>query len=350
MTMLYEGMPLDQVQLNWRTRVQAWWEGYDLSRLHLPRDDEQRARLNEPKRDMSRQADSAPPAAVERPEPGLDRHGRVLWSLTRIQLAELMWGEGFIEPGGGSWIPKLLATLPLNPTSSLLDLSAGLGGVMKQAAERFGSYVDGVDRHPLLVEVCQQRLGGFADPSKVRATLLTDEDIPSSRRYEFCIALNIFYTFADKERLWRQLAGVLKSRGQLVFTDFFLPPDGTLDQGPLRAWAETERLEPHPVGVPQMTGGLEAAGFDVRTVEDLTAQYRQGLRIGLGKLHDHLQSKELDSEARQLVVEEVSLLTRRLRAIDDGLQMRRVHAILPASAEADGLFQSSMPSGGDDIH
>lgn len=340
--MLYEGMPIDDIQVDWRTRLIAWWEGFDLDGIEN-RKKKSKARLAEKKSEKGA-GRSKPPEAVEEQEPaGLDRHGRPLWSMTRIELAELMWGEKFIEPGAESWIPKLISTLPLNPTSSLLDLTAGLGGVIEHAAERFGSHADGYEVNPLLVEEGRKRIQASAAAAKLELNELDHASFQIARRYEFCIALNLFYTVENKDALYQKLVTVLKDRGQLVFTDFFVPMDADLNSGAYKAWMQTERLEPHPITSKDMEKGLTAAGFDVRTVEDITTPYQRETRVGLSRLHDYLKSKEMDAEAKQVLTDEIALLTRRMMAIEAGLKVKRVHAILPVSAGNDESFAPSMP-------
>ena len=341
MPLLYEGMPLSEVKIDWRTRLVAWWEGFDLDAVNQ-RKPTRKSPAAEDKETKTRQKDSAFPDAAE-PESmaGKDRHGRALWNPTRLELAELMWGKGFVEPGADSWIPKLIATLPLNPTSSLADLSAGLGGVAHHAVSRYSTYVDAYEQSDLLREAIPARLQDLDDPSKVRCEAFDLHRLSLGRRHEFCLALNLFYTVADKDTLWQSLASILKDRGQLVFTDFAMAPDANIGMGALGAWHKTERLEPHLVPIAEAEKGLAAAGFDVRTVEDISGPYRRQTKIGLAKLHDHLTTTELTSEAKIIATDEITLLTRRLMALEDGLQVKRVHAILPVSAGADGDFAPS---------
>ncbi|MEM6901966.1 MAG: methyltransferase domain-containing protein [Pseudomonadota bacterium] len=341
--MLYEGMPIDEIQIDWRTRLIAWWEGFDLSGIE-ERKKNAKARLAEKKASKTIiKSEDAEPEAEKEP-PGLDRNGRPLWSLTRIELAELMWGEKFVEPGSETWIPKLVATLPLNPTSSLLDLTAGLGGVIEHAAQRFGAHADGYDVNPLLVEEGNKRIATSDVAGKLQLNPLDQNNFQISRRYEFCLALNLFYTVEDKDALYQKLVTVLKDRGQLVFTDFFIQPDADITSGALKAWRQTERLEPHPITSKDMEKGLTAAGFDVRTVEDISTAYQREARVGLSRLHEYLKTKEMDGEAKQLVTDEIALLTRRLRAMEAGLKFKRIHAILPVGATSDDAFAPSAPS------
>ena len=341
MPLLYEGMPLSEVRIDWRTKIVAWWDGFDLDAIRQ-KQEQQRARLLEAKRDMSKQKDTPLPLPVEEPEieNGLDRHGRALWSLTRIELAELMWGEGYVEPGATSWIPKLIATLPLNRDSSLLDLSAGLGGVSRHAIEQYGTYVDAYEQSPLLVEEAGKRLKSIPDQSHINLDEFSLERFGITRRYEFCVALNVFYTIADKPLLWQHLSSVLKDRGQLVFTDFVIDGDTDLTAKPMRAWQDTERLEPHLQTIGETEKQLTSAGFDVRTVEDLSTAYKRETKLGLSRLHDYLLAKDLDQDSKTILTDEIALLTRRLLALENGLRVKRVHAILPISAgESDDLTE-----------
>ncbi|MEO0392810.1 MAG: hypothetical protein AAF213_06145 [Pseudomonadota bacterium] len=338
MPLLYEGMPLRDVRLDWRTRLVAWWEGFDLEAVNN-RQARRTTPVVEDKTSQTRQKDSAFPESQEAPSrAGQDRHGRPLWNPTRLQLAELMWGEGFVEPGADSWIPKLVATLPLNPTSSLADLSAGLGGVAGHAAERYGTYVDAYEQSELLLAEAPSRVQDLPDPKRVQFHAFDLDRFDLGRRHEFCIALNLFYTVADKDQLWQALAAILKDRGQLVFTDFVLAADADIQTGALRAWFRTERLEPHLVPISEIEKGLASAGFDVRTVEDMSAPYRRQTKLGLSRLHDHLTNTDLEAEAKSIVTDEIALLTRRLMALEDGLHVKRVHAILPVSAGPDDGF------------
>src|SRR5579864_1581873 len=107
---------------SFRTRFRAWWEGYDLP----PRDQPAEALDAAPA--TAKAARPAPARAdSKQPDPNagaLDRHGKPLWSATRIEVAEKLWGEGFIGPGGADYVPDLVKPLGLDKTMSVLDLSA----------------------------------------------------------------------------------------------------------------------------------------------------------------------------------------------------------------------------------
>src|SRR5690242_14528675 len=80
----------------------------------------------------------APPVPVVQPanatappliaEPALVLDDDPVWPSARIAVAETLWGEGFLFPGGAEEILRLAKPLGLSPASSLLLLGAGSGG------------------------------------------------------------------------------------------------------------------------------------------------------------------------------------------------------------------------------
>lgn len=49
------------------------------------------------------------------------------WSPARMKIAQDVYGEGFIEPGGAQFARKLMAPADADPSKTILDLSVGLG-------------------------------------------------------------------------------------------------------------------------------------------------------------------------------------------------------------------------------
>ena len=68
-----------------------------------------------------------------------------------ITLLELVWGEGYMAPGGPGNVAKILAgTEPKG--KHILDIGSGVGGPAFEMAEPHGATVIGVDLEAPLVE------------------------------------------------------------------------------------------------------------------------------------------------------------------------------------------------------
>ena len=68
-----------------------------------------------------------------------------------IRMLELIWGEGYMAPGGPAKTDDLVRGLNLRG-KRVLDIGSGLGGPACHLADRHRALVTGIDIEPQLVE------------------------------------------------------------------------------------------------------------------------------------------------------------------------------------------------------
>ena len=73
-----------------------------------------------------------------------------------ITVLELIWGQGFMAPGGEGNVEKLVEGLDVQG-KRVLDIGCGLGGPAFVFAQRFGANVVGIDLEELLIERALKR-------------------------------------------------------------------------------------------------------------------------------------------------------------------------------------------------
>ena len=98
---------------------------------------------------------------------------------TLVARLELLWGEGFLSPGGPAEIRELLFSVSLQD-KQVLDIGCGVGGVdLLLAAEHGARSVLGVDIETPLLERAEARAreSGLAD--KVRFQHVNQARCPS---------------------------------------------------------------------------------------------------------------------------------------------------------------------------
>ena len=91
------------------------------------------------------------------PDAALAEDDDPVWPSARISVAEALWGEGFLFPGGGAEVLRLAKPLGLSAASSLLLIGAGSGGPPRCIAEEFGVWVTGYEANARLVELANER-------------------------------------------------------------------------------------------------------------------------------------------------------------------------------------------------
>jgi hypothetical protein len=75
------------------------------------------------------------------PDAALAEDDDPVWPSARISVAEALWGEGFLFPGGEAETLRLAKPLGLSEASSLLLLGAGTGGPARSIATALGVWV-----------------------------------------------------------------------------------------------------------------------------------------------------------------------------------------------------------------
>lgn len=314
--------------LTLKTRFIAWWEGYDLSGLKRPRDDEADA-LSQGEGARG----AAPPVDAKQRGGGtnseITRTGRPLWNATRIQVAEKIWGPGFVSPGGSDYIPYLVKPLGLNPAMSVLDLSAGLGGAARKMAATYGAYVTGLETSKVLAEAGMKRSHDAGVAKQASISHYEPERFTVTKRFDCIFAKEAFFAVRDKDALFDAIEESLKSRGQLLFTDYVI--DAANGGGAaLKSWFDQEPVEPCPWRLQQMATGLQQRNFDIRINEDITEMHRGQILTAISSLTDYLSNVSLDTETKEAVVTEVELWARRVAAMGDGLKVYRFYALKPS--------------------
>ncbi|MBI1207971.1 MAG: methyltransferase domain-containing protein [Azospirillum sp.] len=311
-----DSAPEDSASLSLKTRLVAWWEGYDLSAI--------KRRQKPDPHDAGGAAKREGP-----PEAGSNRHGKPLWTATRIEVAEKIWGEGFVSPGGGEQLVTMVKPLGLNPAMSVLDLGAGLGGATRVMAGNFGAWVTGFEASPLLCEIGMQRSVKAGLAKQAPIDRYDPETFRYPKRVDAIFAKEAFFTIGNKEGLFDSMLAALKPRGQLLYTDYVAEPY-VLDEPAMKAWASREPQEPKLWSLQLASEALRQRNLDLRICEDVTDAHRSLILSSVKALTDHLEKHCLDEQTKSHVLDEVELWAARVVALQSGLRCFRFYALKPA--------------------
>ena len=97
------------------------------------------------------------PQPILSPEISLAEDDDPIWPRARIAVAEALWGEGFLLPGGGEEVVRLAKPLGLSAASSLLLVGAGTGGPPRHITAELGVWVTGYEANPRLIALANER-------------------------------------------------------------------------------------------------------------------------------------------------------------------------------------------------
>jgi cyclopropane fatty-acyl-phospholipid synthase-like methyltransferase len=302
---------------SFKARFKAWWEGYDpadLAAAEVP--------TPEPVIAPSAPAD-VPPAEI----PPLEQ--------PHIQVAQQIWGEGFTRPGGAAAILTLVKPFALDPSMTVMDFGAGLGGGTRAVSGEFGVWVNGFEPDPVLAAGGQE-LSARKGAKKAEVKPCTMQDFqPKSASYDCIYSSEALYTVPEKEKLLTTCERALKARGQIALTDFVRTPGTDSDDPRLADFATPTGKPGHFWSGEEYVAKMKALKFDIRVDEDLTENYRAAIiEAWVNFTQDAVGAAYARSHPDHLV-SEVSLWTKRVAALDSGaLQLRRYYAIKMGSVKS----------------
>jgi ubiquinone/menaquinone biosynthesis C-methylase UbiE len=172
-----------------------------------------------------------------------------------------------LHAGGAQTTKHVLGRLDVGPGVRLLDVGCGLGGGSRMAAMS-GAEVTGIDLTPDFVEAATElsvRVG-LDDRTTFLAT--AGESLPlEADVFDAAFMIHVGMNIPDKSTAFAEINRVLKPGGRFAVFEQMRTGDDDLTY-PM-PWAEDERssfLETQE----DYRVHLEAAGFDVEAVEDLT--------------------------------------------------------------------------------
>lgn len=190
-----------------------------------------------------------------------------------VATLELVWGEGFMAPGGAGNVRRMVAGLE-TAGRRVLDIGCGLGGPALLLAGEMGAQVVGIDLEaPLLrrAEATAQARGlaGRASFQLVEAGPLPFADAG----FDIVLSSGAFTQIEDKAAAFTEVRRVLKPGGAFTLYDWFKAPGG---YGPaMREWFRLEGLTYAMMTMEEYAALLRGAGFEAVAVEDASPWYRR---------------------------------------------------------------------------
>ncbi len=192
------------------------------------------------------------------------------YELDFMPIMDLVWGRGYIAPGGDGNVAKIVEGVDLSG-SLVIDFGSGSGGGAVALARDHGASVIGLELEPPLVE--RSRLIAAEADVADRVEFRCVETGPLTLEDQ---SIDVFYTSGvlihvqDRDVLFREVMRVLRPGGWLLGYDWFVERE---TPETLR-WAEAADLHFHVANLAQYLRLLESNGFESVSGRDATVWYQ----------------------------------------------------------------------------
>jgi phosphoethanolamine N-methyltransferase len=210
-----------------------------------------------------------------------------------IALLELLWGEGFLSPGGPEAVAAIVNGNDL-ADKLVLDIGCGLGGIELILARDYGARVTGVDIEAGLVRRANALMekSGVADRVECRHV----EPGPlafGDAAFDVVFGKDSWIHVEDKRAFFAEIFRVLRPGGLLLAGDW-MRSDQPYGRD-MEYFFEMEGLTYHMDTIGNYGAIIRAAGFTDLVLEDIADDYRIQARREYADMRGRLKQPMIDA-------------------------------------------------------
>ena len=231
---------------------------------------------------------------------------------------ELLWGEGFLSPGGPEETARILEGADLTG-KDVMDIGCGIGGIDVILVRDYGAAsVTGIDIEEPLVLRSRERAERAGLSDRLTFKLVDPGPFPfADASFDAVFSKDSMIHIPDKRALSAEVLRVLRPGGMFLASDWMQSADGP-ESPEMATFVETSGLS-FAMGVTDdLPAMLEAAGFtDIRVV-DRNPWYREEARSELARMRGELREALLEILGRKKADQWIAMREAMIAALDAG--------------------------------
>lgn len=188
-----------------------------------------------------------------------------------ITMLELIWGEGYMAPGGPGNVARMLSGLDTRD-KRILDIGCGIGGPAFEMAQTFGAEVVGIDLEAQLIERAEiaAKQKGLEDRCSFQTVTVGPLTFPDGS-FDIVVTSGAMTQTADKAGMFRECFRVLRPGGVLSCYDWMKSDAPYSDD--MLYWFKMEGLTYALETLQDYASHFEECGFVDVEAEDASSWY-----------------------------------------------------------------------------
>lgn len=235
-----------------------------------------------------------------------------------IKLLDMLWGPGYLSPGGLGEIKRLLKGMDFRG-KHVLDIGCGAGGITVSLVNEFAAeHVTGIDVEKPVVDAARHRVerAGLQDEIEIRLVspgpfTFADES------FDIVFSKDSIIHIADKLALAQQAYRVLKPGGWFVASDWLISHDGEPSQA-MKDYIQLEGLDFQMASPNRYEHALKKAGFSNVALENRNPWYLQEARRELTELEGSRRREFVAEVGEDFLLDNIAIWKAMLKVLATG--------------------------------
>ncbi|MGO9717534.1 MAG: methyltransferase domain-containing protein [Steroidobacteraceae bacterium] len=178
-----------------------------------------------------------------------------------LALLQIIWGDGFLSPGGADEIERLLEGSDIEGCE-VLDIGCGLGAIDELLVTRYRARsVVGIDIDPSLLNGMQRRIERAGLASRVRGQKVDVGPLPfPAASFDVVFSKDSMVQIPDKPAIYAEVLRVLRPGGRFIASDWLRAGTGAYSPE-MMEFFRLEGIAYNMVSLDESGAALRAAGF-----------------------------------------------------------------------------------------
>jgi SAM-dependent methyltransferase len=219
---------------------------------------------------------------------GLSEPGE--YDQSMLALLQIIWGDGFLSPGGSEEIARLLEGSSI-AGCNVLDIGCGLGAIDELLVREHGaSAVVGVDIDPGLIARMQARMARAGLSDRIEGRRVDGGPLPfEAASFDVVFSKDSLVQIPDKAAIFAQILRVLRPGGRFIASDWLRGGSGAYSPEMIEFF-RLEGIAYNMVSLDESAAALRAAGFRDVHIRDRHAWYLPLAQRELSSMEGALES------------------------------------------------------------